>query len=135
MNIIHGDDSLLIRILFFSLSRNCSSSWNPKDDRSHTNPSCQSNVFSPRCFRCSIIWTLSSICFLQKSCMHSSLLLCVSHSLPITSSLFPSPSWYLETRTTPENVHCAVFPFCYCFLSSILNSSLFLSTLRTVLFH
>jgi hypothetical protein len=63
------------------------------------------------------------------------LLLCVSHSLPITSSLFPSPSWYLETRITPENSHWAVFPFNYCFFSSILTSSLFLSTLRTVLFH
>jgi len=43
-------------------------------------------------------------------------------------------SRYLETRTTPENSHCVAFPFCYCFLSSILTSSLFLSTLRNVHF-
>ena len=117
---------------FFGLLRNWSSSWNPKVDRSLTNPPRQSDVFSPRCFHCSIICTSSSICFLH-DLMHSSLLLCVSHALPITSPLFPSPSWYLETRTTPENSHCAVFPFCYCFLSIILTSSLFLSILRTVL--
>ena len=82
----------------------------------------QSTLLSLQCYLNFLVCLLIPR-HLTESCMHSTFLLCVSHFLPITLSLFPSPSRYLEARRSPENSHCAVF-----FHSVVFSSQVFSPT-------